>query len=162
MRTHSQDPFTAMKIIKHLCVIIIVSVGSLAAIPAEAGGCKFFGTTALSCEDGAGGYINTFFNGEKWTEPTSTRSASARDVPAGKVQIIRPIIIQQQLPQCRDLYCRTDYSDLNRRYYRWNSGWLSKLSNQGLQKQYRERGVTRFRILTQKVKKEYFLLTNIA
>ena len=118
MRTHSQDPFTAMKIIKHLCFIIIVSVGSLAAIPAEAGGCKFFGTTALSCEDGAGGYINTFFNGEKWTEPTSTRSASARDVPAGKVQIIRPIIIQQQLPQCRDLYCRTDYSDLNRRYYR--------------------------------------------
>ena len=95
MWTHSQDQFTAMKIIKHLCVVNIANVGTLAAVPADAGGCKFFGTTALSCEDGAGGYINTFFNGEKWTEPTTSRSASARDVPAGTVKMIRPIIIQQ-------------------------------------------------------------------
>ena len=98
-------------------MVIIANVGTLAAIPAEAGGCKFFGTTALSCEDGAGGYINTFFNGEKWTEPTSSRSASTKDVPAGTVQIIRPIIIQYQPPQCRSFYCRTDYSESKRGYY---------------------------------------------
>jgi len=106
-----------MKTLKYLSLVIMLSISSIAASPADAGGCKFFGTTALSCEDGAGGYINTFFNGEKWTEPTSSRSASARDVPAGTVQIIRPIVIQQQIPQCRSFYCRTNYSDSNRGYY---------------------------------------------
>jgi len=99
-----------MKTIKYLSLVVMLSISSIAARPADAGGCKFFGTTALSCEDGAGGYINTFFNGEKWTEPTSSRSASTKDVPAGTVQIIRPIIIQHQLQHCGSLYCVSDYS----------------------------------------------------
>jgi len=106
-----------MKTIKYLSLVAMLSISSIAARPADARGCKFFGTTALSCEDSAGGYINTFFNGEKWTEPTTSRSATARDVPAGTVQIIRPIIIQQESPRCGRLYCRTDYSNSNRGYY---------------------------------------------
>jgi len=95
-----------MKTLKYLSLVIMLSISSIAARPADAGGCKFFGTTALSCEDGKGGYINTFFNGDKWTEPTSTRSVSTRDVPAGTVQVIRPIfILQQERPRCRYHNC---------------------------------------------------------
>jgi len=107
-----------MKTFKYLSLVIMLSISSIAARPADAGGCKLYGTTALSCEDGAGGHINTFFNGEKWTEPTSSRSALTRDVPTGSVQIIRPIIIQQQMPYCGRIFCKTDYSD-SRRGYNW-------------------------------------------
>lgn len=104
-----------MKTIKYLSLVVMLSTSSIAARPADAGGCKFFGATALSCEDGAGGYINTFFNGEKWTEPTSSRSVLARDVPVGAVQIIRPIlIIQQERSRCRDFYCHNYNSDMTR------------------------------------------------
>jgi predicted alternative tryptophan synthase beta-subunit len=53
-----------MKNLKTFILLIGIGCSALFAPPIYAGGCKFHGTTALSCEDGKGGYVNTFFNGE--------------------------------------------------------------------------------------------------
>ena len=63
-----------MKNLKTLVLLISLGITPLFASPGFANGCKFHGTTALSCSDGAGGYVNSFFNGEKWTEPVHVQA----------------------------------------------------------------------------------------
>lgn len=77
--------------------------------PAVAGGCKFHGTTALSCEDGKGGYVNTFFNGEKWTEPVSSQSANHNVSPVRIIRVVEPIYIDNRNYTCYGGICRATY-----------------------------------------------------
>jgi hypothetical protein len=53
-----------MKILPLIPVALLLG-GSLAS-PAQAGGCKFVSAFAMSCPDGAGGFVNSFFDGEHW------------------------------------------------------------------------------------------------
>jgi len=53
-----------MKILPLVPVALLL--GSCLASPALAGGCKFVSAYAMSCPDGAGGFVNSFFDGERW------------------------------------------------------------------------------------------------
>jgi hypothetical protein len=49
-----------------LLIPVALLLGSSLASPALAGGCKFVSAFAMSCPDGAGGFVNSFFDGEHW------------------------------------------------------------------------------------------------
>ncbi|MEN9877056.1 MAG: hypothetical protein RLZZ158_95 [Cyanobacteriota bacterium] len=49
-----------------LLIPVALFLGSSLASPALAGGCKFVSAYAMSCPDGAGGFVNSFFDGERW------------------------------------------------------------------------------------------------
>ena len=98
-----------MKNLKTFILLLGIGCSALFAPPIYAGGCKFHGTTALSCEDGKGGYVNTFFNGEKWTEPVSSLSANHNVAPVRIIRVVEPIYIDNRDYICNRGYCRATY-----------------------------------------------------
>ena len=98
-----------MKLSSLASVATSLLLTSFINFPAVAGGCKFHGTTALSCEDGKGGYVNTFFNGEKWTEPVSSQSANQNVAPIRIIRVVEPIYIDNRDYTCNRGYCRAAY-----------------------------------------------------
>ena len=98
-----------MKLSGFAFVATSLLLSTLVNLPAVAGGCKFHGTTALSCEDGKGGYVNTFFNGEKWTEPVSSQSAIHNVAPVRIFRVVQPIYIDNRDYICNRGYCRATY-----------------------------------------------------
>jgi len=106
-----------MKNLKTLVLLVSLGITPLFASPGFANGCKFHGTTALSCSDGAGGYVNSFFNGEKWTEPVHVKAP-----PVRYLQPI-PVVVIPNNNDCRyreyARNCRSNqrYAPNNYRYY---------------------------------------------
>ena len=97
-----------MKNLKTLVLLISLGITPLFASPGFANGCKFHGTTALSCSDGAGGYVNSFFNGEKWTEPVHIQAT-----PVRYPQPI-PVVVIYNDDDCRYGQCGRNYRSNDR------------------------------------------------
>ena len=106
-----------MKNLKTLVLLISMGITPFFASPSFSNGCKFHGTTALSCSDGAGGYVNSFFNGEKWTEPVQVKAQ-----PVRYLQPIQALVIYNdddyRYGQCGWIRrSNNGYSCNNHRYY---------------------------------------------